>query len=209
MLILALPRRASFPALLEVTALWHTGPCTAPSAAWPRARTNKPQGSSSAEQETRELPGLVAASDPSRARLKFRFAISPSHLRRSPSPTPRSRGRRTHGHGEQAWTAARMDVTKVGDFCSKPAPASFPCCFQTAWTAERGMQAAGKLLSEGRGCWRGAAPWAGHCRRCWGPLPVPAVVPGVPVAGWLCQQSGTRSPPHALPPQLTPQPQLR
>lgn len=80
------------------------------------------------------VSGLVATSDLCRARLQFRFAISPSHLRRWPGPAARS-----HGHGEQAWMAARTDVAEVGEFCSKPAPAPSLAAF-------------GELEEENAGC---------------------------------------------------------
>lgn len=155
------------------------GLCSAPSPAWPPARTNKPQGSSSAEQETRELSGLVATSDLSGARLQFRFAISPSHLCRWPWPAARS-----HGHGEQAWMAAGIDVAKVGDFCSKPAPAPSLAAFRELKEQNAGCRQRGSCSLRA-----GAAGGAG------GPFPSQPRCPASPWQGGRASRAAQKAPP--------------
>lgn len=117
------------------------------------------------------------------------FPFPPPPLAVAGCPQPWARGASVDGCKNRRGKSWR--------FLLKTCSSSFPRCFQRAQRAECWMQAAGKLLFEGRGC-----------RRCRRPLPVPAEVPSVPVAGWPCQQSSTKSPPCALPSQLTPQPQL-
>ena len=129
--------------------------------------------------------------------------------------------------------ATGVNVARVGDFCSKPAPGCFSCRFQAACLNSRALAATSSRvaasLAAGWDAGGEAAPgaaadfqvlqraaWIGHSRR-WerslsfrGREPysqVPAEVPNVPAAGARALRGGPGSAVPASPPLLLP-PQL-